>query len=180
MNLFTNQIIQSLICIKGIGYEYGPAPVSGKGTFRTLSLVRVRNGNHIRSIPPSDPSGGKGKKMAKIEDGKYKYSKFSEEDAVMYWEILENLPYDPQLEEFFLDQGETDRRLRKQDHRHIVSISMEYVDSLVYGESAENAFFHQKVNAFRAFLCAFIALNLFMGVGAGGIMQLINGGINIW
>ncbi len=43
-----------------------------------------------------------------------------------------------------------------------------------------NAFFHQKVNAFRAFLCAFIALNLFMGVGAGGIMQLINGGINIW
>ena len=82
--------------------------------------------------------------MAKIEDGKYKYSKFSEEDAVMYWEILENLPYDPQLEEFFLDQGETDRRLRKQDHRHIVSISMEYVDCLAFGESAESAFFHQK------------------------------------
>ena len=82
--------------------------------------------------------------MAKIEDGKYKYSKFSEEDAVMYREILENLPYDPQLEEFFLDQGETDRRLKKQDHRHIVSVSMEYIDCLVCGESAENAFFHQK------------------------------------
>ena len=109
----------------------------GKGMFRTLSLVR----DQAYSFHPRDVlSGGKDRRM-KIVDGKYQYSKFSKEDLKMYREVLEQLPYDAELEAFFIEQGALDRRIRQQDARHIAPIPLEYIDNYTMRQSAEDEYF---------------------------------------
>ena len=108
----------------------------GKGMFRTLSLVR----DQAYSFHPRDVlSGGKGRRM-KIADGKYQYSKFSKEDLKMYREVLEQLPYDVEVEAFFNEQGALDRRIRQQDARHIAPIPLEYIDNYTMRPSAEDEY----------------------------------------
>lgn len=82
----------------------------------------------------------------KIEDGKYPYSRFCEEDIEMYWEILEELPYDPALEQFFLEEGETDRRMKKADRRHIAPIPLDFLDIFQSAPSAEDGYFLEERN----------------------------------
>ena len=77
----------------------------------------------------------------KIVDGKYQYSKFSKEDLKMYKEVLEQSPYDAELEAFFIEQGALDRRIRQQDARHIAPIPLEYIDNYTMRQSAEDEYF---------------------------------------
>lgn len=82
----------------------------------------------------------------KTEDGKYQYSMFSMEDLRAYKDILEELPYDAELEAFFIRQGALSRKQKQQDKRHIASISFELLDNSVSDHSAEDEFFVQRRN----------------------------------
>ena len=84
--------------------------------------------------------------MKKCEDGKYQYSKFSNEDVQMYRGILEELPYDPALENFFLKEGQEARRQKNIQVRHTSNVSFEMLEEVLSCPSAETVYMEQVRN----------------------------------
>ena len=70
----------------------------------------------------------------------YDYSLFDESDRNEYMKILNDLPYDPDLQEFFESQRREANRQRKSDRRHLVRIEFEKLIPLLPSANAEDEY----------------------------------------
>ncbi len=59
---------------------------------------------------------------------KYPYSKFTKEDRRMYEDILESLPYDPALEDFFIEEAKSTQRHEQMKKRYLIPLSSDEIE----------------------------------------------------
>lgn len=57
------------------------------------------------------------------ERQQYDYNRFTREDVLLYGEILDSLPFDPELNRFFVEQYHRENRLRYRERRYLTNES---------------------------------------------------------
>ena len=110
---------------------------------KLTSAVRVRKSFSCYGI--SRKAGPPERNRMEQEKRTYDFDRFTEEDALLYREILNSLPFDPELNRFFLEQRHSENRsryLRKRYHADCRPGALDYAPRM---PSAEQEFFREEM-----------------------------------
>lgn len=74
----------------------------------------------------------------------YDFDRFTEEDALLYREILSSLPFDPELNRFFLEQRHEENRSQYLQKRYCAESTSQTLEFAPRALSAEQEYFREE------------------------------------
>lgn len=80
----------------------------------------------------------------KQEKRTYDFDRFTEEDALLYREVLSSLPFDPELNRFFLEQRHKENRFRYLQKRYCAKSSPQALEYALPVPSSEQEYFREE------------------------------------